>query len=61
MSILDEILRRTRADVLDRRARVPLEELRARCRDLPPTRDFRRALRRESGEVGRRRGAVRVI
>ena len=32
MSILDEILRRTRADVLDRRARVPLEKLRARCR-----------------------------
>ena len=61
MSILEEILRRTRADMLDRRARVPLEELRARCRDLSPTRDFRGALRRESGEVGRRRGAVRVI
>jgi len=61
MSILDDILRRTRADALERRAQAPLEELRARCRDLPPARDFRRALRRETGGIGRRQGSVRVI
>jgi indole-3-glycerol phosphate synthase len=61
MSILSEILARTRVEVLDRRMRAPLAELQARCRDLPPPRDFLRALRRERGTGGRRRGTVRIV
>ncbi len=61
MSILDAILQRTRADVLDRRSRSPLSELQARCRDLPPTRDFLTAVRREGCREGRRSGAIRVV
>lgn len=61
MSILDDILHRTREDVLDRRARVPLSELKAHCRDRPPTRDFLGALRRERDTDQRRRGPIRLI
>ncbi len=61
MSILQDILQRTRAGVLDRRARVPLSELKGRCLDRPPTRDFVRALRREVGINGRRTGPIRAI
>lgn len=58
---MDDILQRTRADVLDRRAHVPLSELERRCRDCPPTRDFKGALRRGVGTDGRRTGPIRVI
>ncbi len=61
MGLLDEIVIRTKADVDRRRRQSPLAELRARCRDLPPTRDFLGALRRELGCTGRRRGAIRVV
>lgn len=61
MSILDQILDRTRADVAERRARVPIVELQARCRDRAPTRDFLGALRRDPDVRGRRRGAIRVV
>ncbi|RPI08659.1 MAG: indole-3-glycerol phosphate synthase TrpC [Zetaproteobacteria bacterium] len=61
MTILDDILRRTRDDVRDRCARAPLAELRARCRDGTPTRGFRLGLTREPSDSGRRRGAVRVV
>lgn len=61
MSILQDILQRTRAGVLDRRAQVPLSELKGRCLDRPPTRDFVRALRREVGINGRRTGPIRAI
>jgi indole-3-glycerol phosphate synthase len=61
MSILDDILHRTRMDVLRRRAEVPLTELKARCRDCAPTRDVLRALRREAATGGRRNGPIRVI
>lgn len=61
MSILDQILDRTRADVQDRRARVPLVELQARCRDRAPARDFLGVLRRDPDVRARRRGAIRVI
>ena len=61
MSILDQILDRTRADVAERRARVPLVELRARCRDRAPTRDFLGALRRDADATARRRGTIRVV
>lgn len=61
MSILDQILDRTQADVRERRARIPLVELQARCRDLAPTRDFPGALRRDPDLGGRRRGTIRVV
>jgi len=61
MSILDDILHRTRADVSHRRGRVSLSLLQARCRDAPPTRDFLGALRRPKGASGRRAGGIRVI
>jgi indole-3-glycerol phosphate synthase len=61
MNVLDEIVRRTRSDVAERRARVPLVELRARCRDCAPTRDLLAALRRARSVPGRRAGAIRVI
>jgi len=61
MNILEQILERTRADVLERRADVPLSELKARCRDLPPSRPFAEALRRDAGRNGRRLGSIRVI
>jgi indole-3-glycerol phosphate synthase len=44
MSILTRIFEGKRAEVAERRAQVSLEELRARCADLPPTLGFRRAL-----------------
>jgi len=61
MGILHDILQRTRADVLDRRARAPLAELKARCRDCPPARNFVGALRRQGETDGRRAGPIRVI
>ncbi len=61
MSILEEILWRTRADMADRRARLPLAELRARCRDRRPPRDFLGGVRRPAGREGRRAGPMRII
>jgi indole-3-glycerol phosphate synthase len=61
MSILDDIVHRTRADVLQRRAQTRLSELKARCRDGGSARDVLGALRRETGTTGRRSGAIRVI
>jgi len=61
MSILETILSRTRSDLADRRVRVPLAEIQARCRGRAPARDFRCALRREAGQDTRRRGDLRVI
>jgi indole-3-glycerol phosphate synthase len=61
MSILDDILRRTRADVLHRRAQLPLSELRARCRDMRAPRNFLEAVRRPPGAGGRRWGPIRLI
>lgn len=61
MSILEQILERTREDVAERQVRVALAELQARCRDRAPTRDFLGALRRESDVRDRRRGRIRVI
>ena len=61
MNILEQILERTRADVRERRASVPLRELQARCRDAPPGRPLAQALRRRAGSSGRRLGSIRVI
>ncbi len=61
MSILDDILARTRADLEARKSRVPLSELRARCQDWKPARDVLGVLRRE-GNAGRRRsGQIRLV
>ena len=61
MHILERILQRTRADVLERRVRVSLDELRTRCRDLPAPRDFLAALRRAPASAARRQGPIRVV
>ncbi len=61
MTILDDILRRTRADLDERRGRVALAELQARCRSVPPARDLAGRLRRPPGAGGRRDGPIRVI
>ncbi|HSB70589.1 MAG TPA: indole-3-glycerol phosphate synthase TrpC [Candidatus Methylomirabilis sp.] len=70
MSFLDKILTQTRADLMERRARVPLDELKAHCRDQGPPRDFLGAVGRLRGEVQsagplvpseRRRGGIKVI
>lgn len=44
-NILDEILATKRREVAAAQAARPLAELRAQCRDLPPTRDFVGAIR----------------
>ena len=49
MSILSEILATTRTHVERCKARTPLLELRQRVSELPPTRDFRGALRNAAG------------
>ena len=59
--ILQDILRRTRAGVRDRRIRTPLSELKKRCRDCPPTRNLLKAVRRDAGANARRVGPIRVI
>jgi len=51
MSVLDEIVGNTRAEVARRRAATPQAALERRCRDAPPTRDFEGALRPELGGV----------
>jgi indole-3-glycerol phosphate synthase len=61
MSYLKGILNRTRGDLEQRRSRVPLDELKARCRDQRLPRDFLGAVRRESDQNRRRRGPIRVI
>ena len=61
MSYLERILSQTRADLEERRRRVPLDELKARCRDQEPPRDFLGAMHREPDETRRRRGPIRVI
>lgn len=44
-TVLDTILAHKQAEVTERHAKLPLEELRARVSGLPPARDFRAALR----------------
>jgi indole-3-glycerol phosphate synthase len=61
MSILDDILRRTRSDVRAREARVPRAALETRCRALPVPRDFAAAIRRCREGEARRAGPIRVI
>ena len=70
MSLLEKILSRTRADLEERRTRVSLDDLRTRCRDQPPAREFLGAVYRErvaGGAAGvpapsqRRRGRIRVV
>jgi len=55
MITLDDILERKRLWVAECRGRLPLADVRDRCRDCPPCRPFAAALRRPSG------GAIRFI
>ncbi len=54
--ILDKIVQAKREEVVTRKATVPLSDLKARIRDLPPPRDFHGALDRKSGG-----GGIRLI
>jgi indole-3-glycerol phosphate synthase len=54
--ILDKIVQAKQEEVAARKAAVPLSDLNARIRDLPPPRDFHRALDRKSGG-----GGIRLI
>jgi len=49
--VLDRVLQSKREEVEARRARVPLQELRALVRDLNPPLDFRKAISREGRAV----------
>ena len=60
MSYLDNILNRTRDDLAERKAKLPLHELQRRCADLPQPRDFAAAVRRQAG-TSRRQGTICVI
>src|SRR3972149_3383289 len=54
--ILERIVQAKREEVAARKATVPLSDLKARIRDLPPPRDFHRALDRKSSG-----GGIRLI
>jgi indole-3-glycerol phosphate synthase len=49
-SILERIIANKREEVAARRGQMPLPELKARVRELAPTRDFRKAILRGDGE-----------
>ena len=51
MSVLQQILKARREDVQAARRRVPLQDLQARIRDLPPPRGFAASLARPSPDV----------
>ena len=51
MTILDEIVRDKREELVTRRRATPQPELERRCGDLPPARDFEAALRPSAGGV----------
>ena len=46
MSILNDIFAASRVRLEVQKREIPLEELKQRCRDLPPTRSFAKALKR---------------
>ncbi len=50
-TILEDIVRDTRDELARRRAATPQATLEARCRDLPPPRDFEEALRPTPGRM----------
>ncbi len=49
--MLDDIVHHKRAELAQRRVATPPGALQARCRDLPPARDFEEALRPAPGQV----------
>src|SRR3989441_2559756 len=51
-NILDDIVRDKRDELRRRQQATPLASLEARCRDLPPARDFEEALRPRATGVG---------
>lgn len=63
MNKLEAILARTRADLGERKSRVPLAELKARCADAPPVRGFAAAVKRGRliAEVKRRSPSAGAI
>jgi indole-3-glycerol phosphate synthase len=53
MSVLDEIVKRRKERLLERKAALPLREVMARARDAEPPRDFRAAVTRGKGETAK--------
>ena len=49
MGVLDEIVRQKGAELMERKAALPLSEIQARCRSLAGSRDFEAALRPRPG------------
>lgn len=52
MSLLSDILRRTKADLVERRSRLPLSELRRRAEDMPPPKSLKDALSKGFSIIG---------
>lgn len=52
MSLLSDILRRTQADLIERRSRLPLSELRRRADDMPPPKSLKDALSKGFSIIG---------
>jgi len=52
MSLLSDILRRTRADLVERRSRLALSELRRRAEDMPPPKSLKDALSKGFSIIG---------
>lgn len=62
MSLLDDILQRTRADLEKRRSRFPLSELQRRAKDMPPPKSLKEALSNGFSIIGeiKRRSPIRA-
>jgi indole-3-glycerol phosphate synthase len=52
MSLLSDILQRTRADLVERRSRLPLSELRRRAEDMAPPKSLKNALSKGFSIIG---------
>jgi len=52
MSLLSDILRRTRSDLVERRSHLPLSELQRRAEDMPPPKSLKDALSKRFSIIG---------
>ncbi len=52
MSLLSDILRRTRSDLVERRSHLPLSELQRRAKDMPPPKSLKDALSKRFSIIG---------
>jgi len=52
MSLLNDILQRTRSDLVERRSHLPLSELQRRAKDMPPPKSLKGALSKGFSIIG---------